>query len=141
VNLYSLDLRAKLSSLVLTEREETKTRYIALWHYNHVTWVQFPAWTIKFSKNKSPSHPFGVTKPSSSNSATSGKTYTSMSSEVAFSTELDSATFWDKGTVVPSLSQDKETMGQAKILQNPGRDAEQNGTEQKRMLEYIKKMF
>ena len=89
----------------------------------------------------SPSHPFGVTKPSSSNSATSGKTYTSMSSEVAFSIELDSATFWDKGTEVPSLSQDKGTMGQAKILQNPGMDAEQNGTEQKRMLEYIKKMF
>ena len=39
-----------------------------------------------------------------------------MSSEVAFSTELDSATFWDKGTEVPSLSQDKGTMGQAKNL-------------------------
>ena len=28
----------------------------------------------------------------------------------------DSATFWDKGTEVPSLSQDKETMGQAQNL-------------------------
>ena len=63
----------------------------------------------------------------------------------------DSATIWDNGTEVPSLSRDKGTMGQAKNLtkgrdgpgqpkfgtgrdsQNPGRDAGQNGTEQKRM--------
>ena len=33
----------------------------------------------------------------------------------------DSATFWDKGTEVPSLSRDKGTMGQAKNLAK-GRD-------------------
>ena len=73
------------------------------------------------------------------------------------------ATFWVKGTEVPSLSRDKGTTGQAKNLakgrdgpgqpkfgtgwagiakiqngtgcdsQNPGRDAGQNVTEQKRM--------
>ena len=29
---------------------------------------------------------------------------------------MDSATFWDKGTKIPSLSQDKGTTGQAKNL-------------------------
>ena len=35
---------------------------------------------------------------------------------IGFPTRRDSATFWDKGTEVPSLSQDKGTMGQAKNL-------------------------
>ena len=44
----------------------------------------------------------------------------------------DSATFWDKRTEVPSLSQDKRTTGQAQnlamgrartVCQNPGQDA------------------
>ena len=44
----------------------------------------------------------------------------------------DSATFWDQGTEVPSLSRDKRTTGKAQNLakgrygtacQNPGRDA------------------
>ena len=66
-------------------------------------------------------------------------------------TGQDSATYWNKGTEVSSLSRDKGTMGQAKNLtkgqdrpgqpkfgpgrdsQNPGRDTGQNGTEQKRM--------
>ena len=70
--------------------------------------------------------------------------------KLAFPMGRDSATFWDYGTGVPSLSQDKGTTGQAKNLakgrarrvkiqdrtgrdsQNPGRDAGQNGTEQKR---------
>ena len=61
----------------------------------------------------------------------------------------DSETFRDNGTEVPSLSRDKGTTGQAKNLakgregsgqpksstgrdsQKPGRDAGQNGTEQK----------
>ena len=38
-----------------------------------------------------------------------------------FPTEQDSATFWDKGTEVPLLSQDKGTTGQAKNLAK-GRD-------------------
>ena len=33
--------------------------------------------------------------------------------EVGFPTGRDSATFWDKGTEVPSLSRDKGTTGQA----------------------------
>ena len=33
-----------------------------------------------------------------------------------FPTGQDSATFWDKGTKVPSLSRDKGTMGQAQNL-------------------------
>ena len=71
-------------------------------------------------------------------------------SKVAFPTGRDSATFQDNGTEVFSLSRDKGTTGQAKNLtkgragtakirdgtgrdsQNPGRDAGQNGTEQKR---------
>ena len=78
-------------------------------------------------------------------------------------TGQDSATFRDTGTEVPSLSRDKGTTGQAKNLakgrdgmgqlkfgtsragtakirdgtgrdsENPGRDAGQNGTGQKRM--------
>ena len=40
---------------------------------------------------------------------------------VGFPTGQDSATFWDKGTEVPSLSQDKGTTGQAKKLAK-GRD-------------------
>ena len=69
---------------------------------------------------------------------------------VGFPTGQDSATFWDKGTEVPSLSRGKGTTGQAKNIakgwdgpeqpnfrmgrdsQNLGRDAGQNGTEQKR---------
>jgi hypothetical protein len=69
---------------------------------------------------------------------------------LAFPTGQDSATLRDKGTEVASLSRDKGTTGQAKNLakgqdgpgqpkfgtgrdsQNPGRDAGQNGTEQKR---------
>ena len=69
---------------------------------------------------------------------------------LGFPTGRDSATFRDTGTKVPSLSRDKGTTGQAKNLakgragtakiwdgtgrdsQNPGRDAGQNGTEQKR---------
>ena len=52
--------------------------------------------------------------------------------ELVFPTEQDSATAWDKGTKVPSLSRDKGTTGQAQNLameregtdcQNPGRDA------------------
>ena len=75
-----------------------------------------------------------------------------LDSKLGFPTGRDSATFWDKGTEVSSLSRDKGTMGQAKNLtkgrdgtvkiqdgtdrdnQNPGQDAGQNGTEQKRML-------
>ena len=71
-------------------------------------------------------------------------------SYLEFPTGWDSATFWDKGTGVSSLSWDKGTTGQAKNLakgrdgpgqpkfgtgrdsQNPVRDAGQNGTEQKR---------
>ena len=54
-----------------------------------------------------------------------------------FPTGLDSASFWDKGTEVPSLSLDKETMGQAQNIskgraktacQNLGRDAGRDGT-------------
>ena len=68
---------------------------------------------------------------------------------LVFPTGRDSATFRDKGTEVSSLSRDKGTTGQAKNLprdgtgmysqnsgrvsQNPGRDAGQNGTEQKRI--------
>ena len=69
---------------------------------------------------------------------------------VAFPTGRDSETFQDNGTEVPSLSRDKGKTGQAKNLakgrvgtakiwdrmgwdsQKPGRDAGQNGTEQKR---------
>ena len=57
---------------------------------------------------------------------------------VVFPTGRESATFRDKVTEVPSLSRDKGTTGQAKNLakgrdsQNPGRDAGQNRTEQKR---------
>ena len=70
---------------------------------------------------------------------------------LGFPTRRDSATFRDNETEVSSLSQDKGTTGQRdelKILprdgtakirdgtgldsQNPGRDAGQNGTEQKR---------
>ena len=40
---------------------------------------------------------------------------------VGFPTRGDSATFWDKGTEVPSLSRDKGTTGQAKNLAK-GRD-------------------
>ena len=66
----------------------------------------------------------------------------------------DSATFWDKGTEVSSLSRDKGTTGEAKNLVkgrdgagiakiqdetgwdslNPARDVGQNRKEQKRML-------
>ena len=70
--------------------------------------------------------------------------------KLGFPTGRDSATFWDKGTEVSSLSWDKGTTGQAKNLtkgwvgtakirdemgrdsKNPGRDAGQHGTEQKR---------
>ena len=82
--------------------------------------------------------------------------------ELGFPMGRDSATFWDKATEVPSLSRDKGTTGQAKNLakgwdgpgkpkfgkgragtakirdgtgrdsQNPGWDAGQNKTEQKR---------
>ena len=70
---------------------------------------------------------------------------------VGFPSVQDKATFRDKGTEVSSLSWDKGTTGQAQNLgkgragtakiwdgtgrdsQNPGRDAGQNGTEQKRM--------
>ena len=53
---------------------------------------------------------------------------------IAFPTVRNSATFWDKGTEVPSLSQDKGTIGQAQnlpwdgmgwdgtVCQKPGRD-------------------
>ena len=41
--------------------------------------------------------------------------------ELAFPTRPDSATFWDKGTEVSSLSRDKGTMGQAQNLAT-GRD-------------------
>ena len=41
--------------------------------------------------------------------------------EVGFPTGRDSATFWVKGTEVPSLSRDKGTTGQAKNLAK-GRD-------------------
>ena len=61
-----------------------------------------------------------------------------------FPTGQDGATFWDKGTEVPSLSRDKGTMGQAKNIakgrdgmgqpkSGTGRDTGQNGTEQKKM--------
>ena len=40
---------------------------------------------------------------------------------VGFPKGRDSATVWDKGTEVPSLSRDKETTGQAKYLAK-GRD-------------------
>ena len=40
---------------------------------------------------------------------------------LAFPTGRDSATFWDKGTEVPSLSRDKGTTGQAQNL-TKGRD-------------------
>ena len=71
--------------------------------------------------------------------------------KVGFPAEQDSTTFRDNGTEVSSLSRDKGTTGQAQNLakgragtaktwdgtgrdsQNPGRDAGQNGTEQKRM--------
>ena len=39
-----------------------------------------------------------------------------MLESVGFPKGLDSATFWDKGTKIPSLSQDKGTTGQAKNL-------------------------
>ena len=65
-----------------------------------------------------------------------------MCSILGFPTGRDSATFRDKGTEVSSLSRDKGTMGQAgtaKIRdktgwdsQNPGREAVQKKTEQKR---------
>ena len=52
---------------------------------------------------------------------------------VGFPTGRDSATFWDRGTEVPSLSWDKETTAQVQNLamgrdepghcQNPGQDA------------------
>ena len=73
---------------------------------------------------------------------------------LAFPTGRYSAFFWDKGTELPSLSQDKGTMGQAKNLAkgrdgsgqpksrtgragtaknlDSGQDTGQNGTEQKR---------
>ena len=35
---------------------------------------------------------------------------------IAFPTVRNSATFWDKGTEVPSLSRDKGTIGQAQNL-------------------------
>ena len=41
--------------------------------------------------------------------------------KLAFPMGRDSATFWDKGTEVPSLSRDKGTTGQAKNLAK-GRD-------------------
>jgi hypothetical protein len=44
-----------------------------------------------------------------------------ISPEVAFPTEQDSVTFRDKGTEVPSLSREKETVGQAQNLAT-GRD-------------------
>ena len=71
--------------------------------------------------------------------------------ELGFPTGRDSTTFRDNGTEVSSLSRDKGTTGQAQNLtkgrdgpgqlksgtgrdsQNPGRDAGQNGTEQKKM--------
>jgi hypothetical protein len=71
--------------------------------------------------------------------------------ELGFPTGRGSATFWDKGKEVPSLSRDKGTMGQAKNLakrragtakiwdktgrdsQKPGREKTgKNRTEQKR---------
>ena len=79
--------------------------------------------------------------------------------KVVFPTRWDSATFWDKGTEVPSLSRDKGTTEQAENLamgwdgpgqpksgtgrdsQNPGRDVGQNGTEQKRKFYNRKRMF
>ena len=59
---------------------------------------------------------------------------------LTFRTGRDSATFWVKGTGVPSLTQDEGTPGQAKNLakggdsQNPGLDKGQSGTEQKDVL-------
>ena len=53
---------------------------------------------------------------------------------LGFPTGRDSATFRDKGTEVPSLSREilpRDGMGLDS--QNPGRNAGQNGTEQKRM--------
>ena len=44
-----------------------------------------------------------------------------MGSKVEFPTGRDSATFWDNGTEVPSLTRDKGTTGQAKNLAK-GRD-------------------
>ena len=41
--------------------------------------------------------------------------------QVGFPTGRDGATFWDKGTEVPSLSRDKGTTGQAQNLAT-GRD-------------------
>ena len=56
---------------------------------------------------------------------------------LGFPTRRDSATFRDNGTEVPSLSRDKGTAkirdGTGRDSKNPGRDAGQNGTEQKRM--------
>ena len=84
-------------------------------------------------------------KPLSLNKKYKGTRYT-----LGFPTGRDSATFRDNGTEVSSLSWDKGTTGQAKNLtkgrartakirdgpgrnsQKPGRDAGQNGTEQKR---------
>ena len=69
-------------------------------------------------------------------------------SKLAFPTGRDSETFRDNGTEIPSLSRDKGTTGQAKNFakgregsgqpkSGTGRDAGQNGTEQKRtVLEY-----
>ena len=54
--------------------------------------------------------------------------------ELGFPTGRDSATFWDNGTEVSSLSLDKGTTGQAKN-RTKGRDGPgqpKSGTEQKR---------
>ena len=66
---------------------------------------------------------------------------------LGFPTGVDSATFWDTGTEVSSLSWDKGTTGQAKNFakgrdsQNLGRDTGQNGTEQKKDVLKQKRMF
>ena len=40
---------------------------------------------------------------------------------IGFPMGRDSATFWEKGTEVPSLTRDKKTTGQAQNLARPGR--------------------
>ena len=45
--------------------------------------------------------------------------------KLGFPTGWDIATFWDKGTEVPSLSRDKGTMGQAQNLVT-GQDGPEN---------------
>ena len=52
-----------------------------------------------------------------------------MHSILGFPTGRDSATFWDKGTEVPSLSQDKGATDKLKILPRAGmgRDSQNSG--------------